>query len=81
MNVFSKAFLLKALENALVAGASAFTGTVAAVGAPSIHTLIAGSVAGGLAILYTFIKEFGVVQAVKQGVVSVIAPAGRHTAP
>jgi hypothetical protein len=69
MNVFTKAFFVKAVEVSVVTGASAFTGIVSIQGSPSVHSLIAGSVAFGLSFLYSLIKQYSVVQAVKDGVV------------
>ena len=81
MNVWTKAFFLRAVEAALVAGASSFTGIVAATGTPSIHSIIAGAVGFGLGFLYSFIKEYGIVQAVKSGIVGVVSQTGKHVAP
>ena len=80
MNVFTKAFFLKALEASLLSGATTFTGIVTIQGAPSLHALVGAATATGLAVLYTFLKEYSVVQAVKQGIVGVVSSsAGKHT--
>ena len=64
--MFTQAFIITALETALVAGVTAFTGALAVTtGTPSLRDLEAAGVAAGMAALYSFIKAFGVTQDAK----------------
>lgn len=62
--LWTRVFVVSALEKAIVAGLSAFAGSLDFTsGQPSVHGVIAGAVAAGLTALYAFTKQLGGVQA------------------
>jgi len=61
--MFTKAFILGALENAVVAGAAAFTGSLSLTsGQPTAKGVVAAATAAGIAALYSFVKALGAKQ-------------------
>lgn len=71
--MFTKAFLLNALEHALVAGAAAFTGSLSLTnGQPTAKGLAAAGIAAGTAVLYSFTKALGATQSTA-GTLEVVA--------
>lgn len=67
--MWTKAFILQALENALTTGLATFAASPIFTGAPSIKGLIVSATAAGIAALYTFVKQLGGVQAIKASAV------------
>lgn len=63
---FTKAFIVAALEHALVAGLAAFAAQLAATNAPTLHDLGIAGIAAAIAAAYALAKTFGVVQTLKQ---------------
>jgi len=63
--MFTLAFWKNALETALTAGVTAFAGSLAVIGTPSVRGLEAAAVAGGLGALYALTKQLGAVQSAK----------------
>lgn len=63
MKLFTKAFWVTALENSLVTGASTFAGSLVLTTTPTLKGLVAAASTGGMAALYTFVKQVGAVQA------------------
>jgi hypothetical protein len=61
--MFSISFWKTAAENALTAGASAFTGSLVLTTTPTLKGLEAAAVAAGVGALYAFVKQVGGVQA------------------
>jgi len=63
--MFTKSFLLTALENSVTTGLATFAASGVFTSTPSVKGLIAGAVAAGMAALYSFVKNLGSVQATK----------------
>jgi hypothetical protein len=61
--MFTAAFWKTALENTLVAFLTAFAGSLAITTTPTLKDLAAAGIAGGMAALYTLVKQLGGVQA------------------
>lgn len=64
--MLTKAFWIKAAEASLLSAASAFTGSLTLTTVPTWKDVLAAAVAGGLAALYTLVKQFGVTQTLNQ---------------
>ena len=75
MNIFSLAFLQNALKLAVASFATAFTGSLAASGAPTLKGLEVSAIAAGVAALATFFQQFGAVKALKAAGVKAAPPA------
>ena len=73
MTIFNPKSLLTALESALVAGLTAFSGSLAVNGGATVAGLKAAAIAGGLGVLYAFVKQLGAVQS-QQAVTKVTTP-------
>jgi hypothetical protein len=66
-NLVNKSFITKAIETALTAGGSAFTGALVFTnGEPTVKGLEAAAIAFGGATLYSFIKQLGSSQTLTQ---------------
>lgn len=63
--MFNKAFLLRALENALTTGVSTFAASDFFQRAFTVRGFVTSASAAGLAVLYSFVKNLGTVNAVK----------------
>ncbi len=76
MLIFTKSFWVTTLEVVVVAFASTFAGSLVITTTPSVHGLLAAAVAGGVAGLYAFTKQFGGAAATKSATnkVSIIPP-------
>lgn len=68
MKLWTLSFFIASLENALTTGLSTFAGSLVLTTTPTVKDVIAASVAGGIAVAYTFAKNLGGVQAVKASV-------------
>jgi hypothetical protein len=62
ITMFNLAFWKTAAENIIVAFLTAFTGSLAITTTPSVKGLAAAGIAGGMAALYTLVKQLGGVQ-------------------
>lgn len=66
VKVWSKSFILASLESAVTTGLSTFAAALVVTnGAVTAKGAIAAAVAGGIAVVYTFAKNLGGVQALK----------------
>lgn len=63
--MWTKTFLLSALESAVTTGLAAFAASGVFTTTPTVKGAIAGGIAAGMAFLYAFIKNLGGVQAAK----------------
>lgn len=57
--IFTAAFWRTATENMLLAGLTAFTGSLAVTTTPTLKGLAAGGIAAGMGVLYALIKQLG----------------------
>lgn len=64
-NIFSLAFFLNALKLAVASFSTAFAGSLATAGTPTLKGLEVAGVAAGVAALATFFQQFGAVKALK----------------
>lgn len=81
-NVFTKQFWATSLEAVLAVGSSTFTASVfQSSGNLSVKNLETAAIGAGLAMLYTFIKQFSVVQVANANVSKVSAVEGEVTLP
>ena len=65
MNKFTWQFLLRAVETAIVAGVATFASSMAISSSGGVQDLGVAGAAAGFAALYSFIKQYGGVQALK----------------
>lgn len=64
MKLWTKAFVVAALENAITTGLSTFAGSLVITTTPTLKDVAAAGIAGGIAVAYTFAKNLGAVQTV-----------------
>ena len=77
--IFTLAFWKNAFEHAVVAGSAAFAGSLTITTTPSLKSLEAAAVAGGIGALYAFVQQIGAVQQAA-GVTKVAAVVNRNAA-
>lgn len=63
--MFTKSFLLSALEKAIVVGASTFTASDFLNKSFTLHGFEQAAAAAGIAVVYTFVKNLGFFNAIK----------------
>lgn len=63
--MFTKTFIVAALEHALVAGAAAFAASLSATSASTLRDLGVAAIAAAIGAAYALAKTFGTVQEIK----------------
>jgi anti-sigma-K factor RskA len=74
--MFTIAFWRSAAEHAIVAGLTAFTGSLVLTTTPTVKGLVAAGVAAGSAALYALVKQLGAAQSAA-GKLEVPAPKSK----